>query len=139
MRYAAVVMLAGAALAGAPAFAGDDQEAPAATCQPRLQSFFAADFTDAAYQQKAYNKVAAAWKRPPKLPAAGSKAVVIVNIARDGKTGPPLLHMKSGSEPWDAAAILAVRSAAPFDALPKSFPRDTVEVHFHFECARSGR
>ena len=140
----AAVILAGAALvaqalATGPAFAGDGKEAPAASCQPRLQTFFAADFTDAAYQQKAYNKVAAAWKRPPTLPAAGSKAVVIVSIARDGGTGPPLLHMKSGSDPWDAAAILAVKSASPFEALPKSYPRDTVEVHFHFECARPGR
>ena len=135
------VILAGAivACAGAPVFAGDGKEAPAASCQPRLQTFFAADFTDAAYQQKAYNKVASTWKRPPTLPAAGGKAVVIVSIARDGTTGPPLLHMKSGSDPWDTAAILAVKSASPFDPLPKSYPRDTVEVHFHFECARPGR
>ena len=121
-----------------PALAGDGSEAPA-SCQPRLQTFFAADFTDAAYQQKAYNKVASTWKRPPTLPAAGAKAVVIVNIARDGKTSPPLLHMKSGSEAWDAAAMLAVKTASPFDPLPKPYPRDTVEAHFHFECARSGR
>lgn len=139
LALGAMALLAATALAGAPAFAGDDKEAPAATCQPRLQSFFAADFTDAAYQQKAYNKVASAWKRPPTLPAAGAKAVVIVNIAKDGHTGPPLLHMKSGSDPWDAAAMLAVKTAAPFDPLPKSYPRDTVEVHFHFECARAGR
>lgn len=128
------------ALSGAvpAALAGDGNEAPA-SCQPRLQTFFAADFTDAAYQQKAYNKVASTWKRPPTLPAAGAKAVVIVNIARDGKTSPPLLHMKSGSEAWDAAAMLAVKTASPFDPLPKPYPRDTVEAHFHFECARSGR
>lgn len=124
---------------GAVAFAVDGKEAPAASCQPRLQVFFAADFTDAAYQQKAYNKVASAWKRPPTLPSAGSKAVVIVSLARDGKATPPILHMKSGSEAWDAAAILAVKTASPFDPLPKSYPRDTVEVHFHFECARPGR
>ena len=137
--FRAGAVLAALTLAAGPIFAGDGKEAPAASCQPRLQTFFAADFTDAAYQQKAYNKVAAVWKRPPALPAAGAKAVVIVSIARDGKTGPPLLHMKSGSDPWDAAAILAVTSASPFDALPKSYPRDTVEVHFHFECARPGR
>lgn len=133
--------LLGSALLGAmaPACAGDGNEAPAASCQPRLQTFFAADFTDAAYQQKAYNKVASAWKRPPTLPAAGAKAVVIVSLARDGKASPPLLHLKSGSDGWDAAAMLAVKTASPFDPLPKSYPRDTVEVHFHFECARTGR
>ena len=139
LAAAAPARLGPALLAPAPAFADDGKEAPAATCQPSLQAFFASDFTDAAYQQKAYTRVAQAWKRPPTLPAAGSKAVVIVNIARDGRTGPPLLHLKSGSDPWDAAAMLAVKGASPFDPLPKSYPRDNVEVHFHFACTRTGR
>jgi periplasmic protein TonB len=122
-----------------PAEAAGGSEGPPASCQPRLQTFFASDFTDQAYQQKAYNEVAAAWKRPPTLPREGSKAVVIVTIARDGSTTPPMLHMKSGSDAWDAAAVLAVTTASPFDPLPKAYPRASVEVHFHFECARVAR
>jgi len=122
----------------APVVASEDgTEGPPAACQPRLQAFFASDFTDQAYQQKAYAKVAAAWKRPPVLPKAGAKAVVITTIARDGSSAPTMLHMKSGSDAWDAAAVLAVRTAAPFDPLPKSYRRASVEVHFHFECARA--
>ena len=115
---------------------GDGNEGPPAACQPRLQVYFAADFTDQPYQQKTYSKVGATWKRPAVLPKAGAKAVVIATIARDGSITPPMLHMKSGSDPWDAAALLAVKGAAPFDPLPKSYTRASVEVHFHFECAR---
>jgi periplasmic protein TonB len=121
--------------AAAPAADGG-KEGPAATCQPRLQTFFASDFTDQAYQQKTYAKVAATWKRPAILPKEGAKAVVIATISADGSITPPMLHMKSGSDPWDAAALLAVKGAAPFDPLPKSYTRASVEVHFHFECAR---
>jgi TonB family protein len=100
---------------------------------PRLQVFFAADFTDTAYQQKIYQKVAASWKRPSEAPATGKKAVVIAHIRKDGKIPEPVLHLKSGSEAWDTAALEAVRSAAPFDALPAAYARPSVEVHFHFE------
>lgn len=127
-----------AAPASGPVLAVDGgAEGPPAACQPQLQVYFASDFTDQAYRQKAYAKVAAVWKRPPVLPKAGAKAVVITTIARDGSTTPPMLHMKSGSDPWDAAAVLAVQKSAPFDALPNSYPRASVEVHFHFECARA--
>src|SRR5258706_1717992 len=61
------------------------------TCAPRLQSYFASDFKDAAYQQKAFQKVASAWKRPSASPAAGAKAVVIATIAADGTIAPPVL------------------------------------------------
>lgn len=133
---AALALVAATLTAPATAAEGGAEGSPA-SCQPRLQAFFASDFTDQAYQQKAYAKVAAAWKRPSMLPKAGAKAVVISTIARDGSTAPPMLHMKSGSDVWDAAAVLAVQKAAPFDALPKSYPRASVEVHFHFECARA--
>ena len=107
----------------------------AAACTPRLQVFFAASFKDAAYQQKAYQKVAGSWKRPASSPKTGGKAVVIVSIARDGKATPPVLHLKSGSDAWDAAALEAVKKASPFEPLPKGYAGPSVEVHFHFECA----
>ncbi len=106
---------------------------PAIAGTPRLQIYFASDFTDVAYQQRVYRKVAAAWKWPPQAPKPGDKAVVIATIRKDGAAPGPMLHMKSGSDAWDAAALAAVRSAAPFDPLPKSYPHPSVEVHFHFE------
>ena len=105
---------------------------PAVAGTPRLQIFFSADFTDVPYQQAVYKKVAGAWQRPAEAPKAGSKAVVIASIRKDGTVSAPALHMKSGSEAWDAAAVEAIRKASPFDPLPKPYNRPSVEVHFHF-------
>ncbi len=104
--------------------------APAA---PQLKVYFAADFKDGVYQQKTYKKVASSWRQPADTPDPGKKAVVIAVIQKDGTVPEPTLHYTSGSEAWDKAALEAVRRAAPFDPLPKSYPRPTVEVHFHFE------
>jgi hypothetical protein len=99
-----------------------------------LQSFFASDFKDSGYQKKTFDKVAGTWKRPATMPPPGSKAVVITVIARDGKATLPVLHMKSGSDAWDTAAVAAVKHAIPFEPLPKEYGRPSVEVHFHFVC-----
>jgi periplasmic protein TonB len=106
---------------------------PLRAAAPRLQVFFASDFTDAAYQKQTYQKAASAWKRPAKNPKPGGKAVVIAVIQKDGSIPPPTLHLASGSDEWDAAALEAVKSAAPFPPLPKGYARPSVEVHFHFE------
>lgn len=140
MRRSSVVVVMTAMLTATMAAASGVASSPAAApatkpCAPQLRSYFASDFKDAAYQQKAFQKVASAWKRPPASPAAGSKAVVIASIAADGSIAAPVLHMKSGSDGWDAAAVAAVKAAAPFDPLPKSYAHPSVEVHFHFECA----
>jgi len=106
-----------------------------APCTPLLQVFFAADFKDQPYQQKVYQRVATSWLRPATSPGPGGKTVVIAIIARDGKVAPPIVNLKSGSEAWDAAALAAVKKASPFEPLPQSYPRPSVEVHFHFACA----
>ena len=106
---------------------------PLRAAAPRLHVYFASDFTDAAYQKQTYQKVASAWKRPAKSPKPGNKAVVIAVIQKDGSIPPPTLHLASGSDDWDAAALEAVKSAAPFGPLPKGYGRHSVEVHFHFE------
>lgn len=100
---------------------------------PRLQMYFASDFTDQAYQKKTYSKVASSWKMPAETPKEGAKAVVIVRIQRDGSAPDPALHMMSGSQAWDKAALDAIHRAAPFDPLPKGYRGSSVEVHFHFE------
>jgi protein TonB len=118
----------------AQATGGEQVPGAAGRCAPSLQVFFASDFTDQAYQKKAYDKVASLWKRPPADPKRGSKTVVITTIAKDGKGTPPMLHMKSGSDAWDAAAMQAVKAASPFPPLPASYAQSGVEVHFHFAC-----
>ena len=128
--FRAHFLLPAAFLAGAvpPAFV-----TPVAAAAPHLKVYFAADFKDPVYQQKTYKKVASSWRRPADTPDPGSKAVVIAVIRKDGSIPEPALHYKSGSDAWDAAAVDAVRKAAPFDPLPKGYPRPSVEVHFHFE------
>ena len=129
-----VLGLGGAGLREAAGRAAEQVPAPAGKCAPSLQVFFASDFTDQAYQKKAYDKVASLWRRPPADPKRGSKTVVITTIAKDGKGTPPMLHMKSGSDAWDAAAMQAVKAASPFPPLPASYAQPGVEVHFHFAC-----
>jgi periplasmic protein TonB len=106
---------------------------PALAGTPDLKSYPSSDFKDQAYHQKLHKKVGAAWARPAQAPVAGAKAVVIVTILRDGSLMESRLHMKSGSEAWDKSALDAVAKAAPFDPLPKSYGRTSLEVHFHFE------
>ena len=129
-----VLAFAGAFGAAPPAWTDEQAPPSAGRCAPALQVFFASDFTDQAYQKKVYDKVGSLWRRPPADPKRGAKAVVITTIGRDGKGTPPLLHMKSGSDTWDAAAMAAVKAASPFPPLPASYPQSGVEVHFHFAC-----
>lgn len=100
---------------------------------PQLKVYFASDFKNPVYQRKTYTKVATSWKRPTSTPKQGRKAVVIAVIQRDGSASGPRLHLASGSDAWDAAALEAVKRASPFDPLPKEYKRPSVEVHFHFE------
>lgn len=129
-----LALAAGASGAPRPSWADAQAPQPPGRCAPSLQAYFASDFTDQAYQKKAYDKVASVWRRPPADPKRGAKTVVITTIAKDGKASPPILHMKSGSDAWDAAAIAAVKSASPFPPLPDSYAQPGVEVHFHFAC-----
>jgi protein TonB len=118
----AILLLAGAA----PAQAGK--------IVPRFTAYFTPAFTDAAYQKVAADKVLKAWKAPAGAPV-GKKTVLIALIGSDGKLAGLRDHMTTGFKPWDDAAIAAVKAAAPFPPLPKSWGFPTMEVHFHFEAA----
>jgi TonB family protein len=99
----------------------------------KLQAYFAKDFTDTAYQQSAFKKVASSWKLPAKAPAIGQKTVVIATVTRDGKVADTRLNMKSGEPAWDESALAAVKQASPFAPFPSKYPNASTEVHFHFE------
>lgn len=101
-----------------------------------LNVFFASDFKDAAYQREAFDKVLKAWTPAAPLPPPGKKAVVISTVGRDGKLLDAYFNAMTGNRPFDQEALRAVKSAAPFPPLPKLFPRDTVEVHWHFEVGK---
>lgn len=101
--------------------------------QPSLNAYFQSTLTDTAYQKKTFDRVAKAWKAPAAadLPAIGKKTVVQAAIARDGKLSSSAVSMSSGKKGWDAAALKAVRAAAPFDPLPAGYKYPSLEVHFH--------
>jgi protein TonB len=98
-----------------------------------LNVYFQSNLKDAAYQKKTFDRVVKAWKAPEasQIPEVGKKTVVQSVIAKDGKLVSAVVSMSSGKKGWDAAALAAVKSAAPFDPLPATFGAPTIEVHFH--------
>ncbi|HEY3351123.1 MAG TPA: TonB family protein [Thermoanaerobaculia bacterium] len=101
--------------------------------RPSLECYFQTTLHDPVYQKKTYEKVAAKWKTPAAadVPAVGKKTVVQAVIAKDGALATTEISMSSGKKGWDAAALKAVKAAAPFDPLPAGFSYPTVQVHFH--------
>lgn len=100
--------------------------------KPVLNVYVAPGFDDVAWQKAALDKVLKAWKPGP-VPAAGKKLVLISTVARDGSLLGARDNMVSGVPAWDQAAIEALKKAAPFPALPKTWPHPTLEIHWHFE------
>jgi protein TonB len=100
----------------------------------KFNAYFTPAFTDTAYQKEAAAKVLKAWKPVAGAPA-GKKTVLIAQIAKDGSLAGLRDNLLTGYKPWDDAAIEAVKRAAPFAPLPKSWGYPTMEVHFHFEVA----
>ena len=122
MKRAFAILLA--ALAAGPALAAG---------RPSLNAYFQSNLTDTAYQKKTFDRVAKAWKTPDasQVPDVGKKTVVQSVIAKDGKLVSAVVSMSSGKKGWDAAALTAVKTAAPFDPLPGNYGASTIEVHFH--------
>ncbi|WP_254360557.1 TonB family protein, partial [Corallococcus exiguus] len=125
----AVVVLALALASGALAASGS----------PRLQTYFQGSVDSPTYQQQAFQRVAKAWKQPgPKgTPALGKKTIVQAVLDKDGKLVSTAILTESGAKAWDAAALAAVKKAAPFPPLPKGTTTPTVEAHFHFAWVSS--
>ena len=123
-------LIAACALSCALATAGS-APAKSAAATPHLQAYFTTGFDDAAWQKAAFDRVAKVWIAAAP-PAVGKRAVVLSTITRDGKLLESKIDTTSGSEGWDKAALDAVRKAAPFPALPKTWANTSVEVHWHF-------
>ncbi len=101
--------------------------------QPSLECYFQTTLKDAAYQKKTFDRVAAKWKTPPaaEVPPVGKKTVVQAVITKDGALATTEVSTSSGKKGWDAAALKAVKAAAPFDPLPAGFNYPSLQVHFH--------
>jgi periplasmic protein TonB len=101
--------------------------------RPSLNAYFQTTLKDEAYQKKTFDRVAKTWKTPAAkaFPKVGAKTVVQAVITKAGKLASASVSMSSGSKSWDAAALAAVRAAAPFDPLPAGYAHQSLEVHFH--------
>ena len=113
----------------------------ASRVQPSLTIYFQSTLKDQAHQQKTFKKVGAAWKPPAtsRYPRVGTKTVVRAVIAKTGKLVSTDVSTSSGSKEWDAAVDKAVRAAAPYDPLPRSFPYPSYEAHFHMSYLAASR
>jgi protein TonB len=109
--------------------------------QTSLNIYFQSTLKDEAYQQDTFKKVAAVWKAPEgaSFPKVGSKTVVKAVIAKDGRLVSAVISTRCGSKRWDAAVEKAVRSAAPYDPLPKDYEHTTLEAHFHMSYLAGAR
>ena len=122
MKRAFTILLV--ALAAGPALAAG---------RASLNVYFQSNLKNTGYQNRTFEKVVRTWKAPAasQTPEVGRKTVVQAVIAKDGKLISATVSMSSGKKGWDAAALAAVKSAAPFEPLPEGFAAPTVEVHFH--------
>jgi periplasmic protein TonB len=113
--------------------------AGAAGGHSQLQTFFQGQLNSADYQKKVFDRVARTWKQPGArhAPGPGQKAIVQAMVAPDGTLLSAALLRESGSKVWDAAALSAVKKAAPFPKLPADYASPTLEVHFHLSWASS--
>ncbi|HSB63730.1 MAG TPA: TonB family protein [Thermoanaerobaculia bacterium] len=98
-----------------------------------LNVYFQSNLKNTGYQNRTFEKVVRTWRAPEasQVPEVGRKTVVQAVFAKDGKLVSATVSMSSGKKGWDAAALAAVKSAAPFEPLPEGFTAPTVEVHFH--------
>jgi periplasmic protein TonB len=105
----------------------------------QLQTFFQGHLNSAEYQKKVFDRVARTWKQPSakNAPGPGKKAIVQAMVAPDGKLISAALLRESGSKVWDAAALNAVKKAAPFPRLPADYTSPSLEVHFHLSWVTS--
>ena len=108
----------------------------AAAGQPQLQVYPQSGLRDAPYQKHVFEKVAKSFQVPRSMPDIGKKAVVQAIVDRQGQLLSTSVSYSSQHKAWDAAALRAVKKAAPFMKLPPSFQGTTLEIHFHFSVER---
>jgi periplasmic protein TonB len=61
-----------------------------------------------------------------------SEAVVVFEVARDGRIKEPAVERSSGSASYDLLALRAVSQASPFPPLPAGYSGSALRVRFTF-------
>lgn len=83
------------------------------------------------YMKELQKKVKSNWL-PPKS-EKNTHVVAKFQIAKDGSLKSVSVLESSSVKEADAAAIAAIKAAAPFEPLPKSFDGDTIDIQFTFD------
>lgn len=89
------------------------------------------DFPYAIYLQAMNRKIGGVWARPQITPA--TPTVIFFRIERDGRISESKLISSSGNPTFDRAALSAVRSASPLNALPFNFSGTYLGVTLGFK------
>ncbi len=89
------------------------------------------DFPYAIYIQSMNRKIGAVWARP-QVPD-GTATVIFFRIQRDGKIIDAKIETPSGNGTFDRAALSAVQSASPLNALPFGFSGTMLGVRLTFK------
>ncbi len=84
------------------------------------------------YMRNVQNKIKKNWK-PPEEKRRFARATVIFTLDKNGKIKKYNIKKSSGIKEYDKSAIKALKSSAPFGALPKEYKGKTVDVHFNFD------
>ena len=83
------------------------------------------------YMVTLQQKVQKNWQCPKNI--GKESATVSFVIKKDGRLLSPQLIQSSKSEDLNKAAINAIKFAAPYDPLPESYPKSTLEIELKFE------
>lgn len=89
------------------------------------------DFPHALYVQGMNRKIGGVWVRPSVPP--GTVAIVSFRILRDGRIVDETIERSSGVGTFDRAALSAVRSASPLNALPFQYSGTFLGVKLAFK------
>lgn len=100
---------------------------------PVINIYTEKGFGNAEWKQAVMDKIVANWTIPKRLPKEGQKMVFICTVARDGRLTSARDVEYSGDKEWDQAAAAALKASMPFPPLPRSWKKDTLDVHVRFE------
>jgi protein TonB len=79
----------------------------------------------------------AEWRK--RMPGASGEGIVVFSIMRGGAATDLRMESSSGDGVFDEAAIDAVRSAAPFPALPSDFAEPFLKIHLTLKSETTWR
>ncbi len=129
-----VALVAGAAGLAAGAPAEPTGKAPAKGIvmrHPMLNILVTVGFGNPEWQKAAVDTVMKSWK-PKSVPPPGTKTIIILTVARDGRITSAVDDQRSGIKEWDEAVIDALRATPKLPPLPRSWHRETLDVHLVF-------